>query len=176
MAIRNEYTLPNGSKLRVSGNDLKDIGIVLSAIGDRLQDLLERRLTGMDYVHLIDFDDRFVKFKTTVTPSGQEHRSPVCDNYRHSSPVIKVHITLCTLFGGRREGILEVHEANGARTWVRFAPHVEAISKLAVFFQRAGRKAQYGKNCHCQVCQTVVLDEVLKPNRICYDCAYIVIN
>ena len=176
MAIRNEYTLPNDTKLRVAGNNLEEVGVVLSAIGDRLQDLLERRLTGIDYVHLIEFGDKFVKYGETTSPWGNVLSSPICDGYREASPVVKVQITLTTLMGGRREGILEVFEARGVRTWVRFSPTPDAISKLAVFFQRRGRKAQYGKNCHCQVCQTVVLDDMLKPNRICEDCAFIVIN
>ncbi|QBZ70702.1 hypothetical protein pETSU_121 [Edwardsiella phage pEt-SU] len=176
MAIRNEYTLPNGTKLRVAGNDLKDIGVVLSAIGDRLQDLLERRLTGMDYVHQIDFGNQFLDTPNVVQCKEAHHFESVKKHFRNSSPVSKVQITLCTLFGGRREGILEVHEVDGARTWVRFSPHVETMSKLAVFFQRAGRKAQYGKNCHCQVCQAIVLDVFHKPHHICEECAYTVIN
>lgn len=83
---------------------------------------------------------------------------------------------IVTLFGGRRVVNIEVFEYNGARTWARMDADVDTVSKAAVFFQRRGRKAQYGKNCHCQVCQTAVLDDMLKPNRICEDCAYIVIN
>lgn len=176
MAIRNEYTLPNGAKLRVAGNNLNDIGVVLSAVGDRLQDLLERKLTGLDYVHVVDFGKQFLEVPNVVQCKEAHHFESVKQHFRHSSPVTKVQITFCTLLGGRREGIIEVFEFNGARTWVRFSPTPDAVSKLAVFFQRRGRKAQYGKNCHCQVCQTVVLDDLLKPNRICEDCAYIAIN
>lgn len=176
MAIRNEYTLPNGSKLRVAGNNLKEVGVVLSAIGDRLQDLLERRLTGLDFVHQISFDDKFVKFGETVMPSGNVTSSPICDGYRESSPVTKVQITICTLFGGTRKVIIEVFEARGARTWARMDADIDTLSKAAVFFQRRGRKAQYGKNCHCQVCQGPVLEEHLKPHRVCDACTYIVIN
>lgn len=172
MAIRNEYTLPNGSKLRVAGNNLKEIGVVLSAIGDRLQELLERRLVGLDYVHLIDLEGRF---DLRESLDGKTYKF-TGKRFRESSPVTKVQVMIVTLFGGRRVVNIEVFEYNGARTWARMDADVDTVSKAAVFFQRRGRKAQYGKNCHCQVCQTVVLDDMLKPNRICEDCAFIVIN
>lgn len=176
MAQRLEYTLPNGSKLRVAGNNVSEIGEVLSAIGDRLQDLLERHLTGLDFVHTIDFGERFVKVPNKVQSKSAWLHETLHEYFRNSSPVIKVQLTFCTLFGGNRQGVIEVFEANGARTFCRVSMDVEELSKLAVFFQRRGRKAQYGKNCHCQVCQTPVIDEHFKPHRVCESCSYVVIN
>ncbi len=176
MAIRNEYTLPNGSKLRVAGNNLKEVGVVLSAIGDRLQDLLERRLTGLDFVHQIDFDGKFALVPNVAQCKAAHHFESVKYRFRESSPVTKVQITICTLFGGTRKVIIEAFEHNGARTWARMDADIDTLSKAAVFFQRRGRKAQYGKNCHCQVCQGPVLEEHLKPHRVCDACTYIVIN
>lgn len=176
MAIRNEYTLPNGSKLRVAGNNLKDIGVVLSAVGDRLQELLEHKLTGMDYVHIVDFGKQFIEVPNVVQCKEAHHFESVKQHFRHSSPVTKVHVTFYTLANGGRAGTLDVFEVNGARTWVRFPADIDSVSKLAVFLQRRGRKAQTGKNCHCQVCQTVVTNHLLVPNRVCEGCMYIVIN
>uniref|UniRef100_A0AAU8L0V5 Uncharacterized protein n=1 Tax=Pantoea phage Survivor TaxID=3232176 RepID=A0AAU8L0V5_9CAUD len=172
MAIRNEYTLPNGSKLRVAGNNLKEVGVVLSAIGNRLQDLLERRLTGLDFVHQINFDGQF---DLRQDMDGKTYKYTGV-RFRESSPVTKVQITICTLFGGTRKVIIEAFEYNGARTWTRMDADIDTLSKAAVFLQRRGRKAQYGKNCHCQVCQGPVLEEHLKPHRVCDACTYIVIN
>ena len=160
MAIRNEFTLPNGTKLRVAGNNVRDTGVVLAAIGSRLQNLLERKLTGIDYVYEI--------------PLG--HLFEDEGNYNVASPVEKAQIVLTTLIGGRREGILTVFEKSGARCWICFAPHVETMSKLAVFFQRAGRKALYGKNCHCQVCQSIILEDHYKAHRLCENCVFVAVN
>lgn len=176
MAIRNEYTLPNSTKLRVAGNDLKEVGEVLSAIGDRLQDLVERKLVNVDYVYGIDFGQRFIDLPREAYETGDFFDDALDKRYRNVSPVSRVQITFTTLIGGRREGVLEVIEAKGARCWVRFSPQIDFVSKLAVFFQQRGRKAQYGKNCHCQVCQNLVLDVFHKPHRICESCAYVVIN
>lgn len=172
MAQRLEYTLPNGSKLRVAGNNVSEIGEVLSAIGDRLQDLLERHLTGLDFVHRIDFNGRF---DLRQHMDGKTYKY-TCPKFRDASPVIKVQLTFCTMFGGDRKVIIEAFEYNGARTWARMDADIETLSKAAVFFQRRGRRAQYGKNCHCQVCQTPVIDEHFKPHRVCESCSYVVIN